>query len=240
MAVTVDLAPLAAVLPTASLVSDVERMDKYRWDRALDPDAGTPLAVVRATSTADVQAAVRFAAEHGIGVVPRGAGTGLSGGATAQDGCLVVSTERMTAIEIDPMTRTAVVEPGRAQRRGQAGRRRPRALVPARPVVVRDLLDRRQRRHQRRRAVLREVRRHQRLRARADRRARRRHRRRARRAAAQGRRRAVADQAVRRQRGHARHRHPRRAAAGAGAAGAVDAGGDLRLARRGDRRPSST
>jgi glycolate oxidase len=112
MAVTVDLAPLAAALPEGALVSDAERMDKYRWDRALDPDAGTPLAVVRATSTADVQAAVRFAAEHGIGVIPRGAGTGLSGGATAQDGCLVVSTERMTAIEVDPATRTAYVEPG--------------------------------------------------------------------------------------------------------------------------------
>ena len=128
-----------------------------------------------------------------------------------------ISTERMTAIEVDPATRTAVVEPGRAQRRGEAGRRRARPLVPARPVVVRDLLDRRQRRHQRRRPVLREVRRHHRLRARPDRRARRRDRGRARRAAAQGRRRAVADQALRRQRGHPRDHHPRRAPAGPGA-----------------------
>jgi glycolate oxidase len=112
MAVTVDLEPLAAALPDGALVSDAERMEKYRWDRALDPGAGTPLAVVRATSTADVQAAVRFAGEHGVGVVPRGAGTGLSGGATAQDGCLVISTEQMTAIEVDQATRTAVVEPG--------------------------------------------------------------------------------------------------------------------------------
>ena len=55
-----------------------------------------PLAVVRASSTEDVQAAVRFAAAHGMAVVPRGAGSGLSGGASAVDGCLVVSTERMT------------------------------------------------------------------------------------------------------------------------------------------------
>ena len=87
-------------------------MDKYRWDRANDPDAGVPLAVVRAGSTEDVQAAVRFAAAHGVPVVPRGAGSGLSGGASAVDGCLVVSTERMTAIEVDPVTRTAVVQPG--------------------------------------------------------------------------------------------------------------------------------
>ena len=94
------------------MVTDVARMDKYRWDRALDPTAGMPLAVVRATCTEDVAVAIRFAAEHGIGVIPRGAGTGLSGGATAQDGCLVISTERMTAIDVDPVTRTAVVEPG--------------------------------------------------------------------------------------------------------------------------------
>ena len=108
----IGLDPLAAALPDGALVSDPARMDKYRWDRALDPLAGVPLAVVRATCTADVQEAVRFAATHGIPVVPRGAGSGLSGGATAQHGCLVVSTERMTAIEVDPVTRTAVVEPG--------------------------------------------------------------------------------------------------------------------------------
>jgi glycolate oxidase len=109
---TVDLAPLVAELGDDVVVSDTDRLDKYRWDRALDPDAGTPLAVVRAGSTADVQAAVRFAAEHGIAVVPRGAGSGLSGGASAIDGCLVVSTERMTSIEVQPITRTAVVQPG--------------------------------------------------------------------------------------------------------------------------------
>jgi len=107
-----DLDQLAAQLPDGALVRDAARMEKYRRDRAQDPDAGMPLAVVRAQCTADVQTAVRWAATHGIGVIPRGAGTGLSGGATAQDGCLVVSTERMTAIEIDPATRTATVEPG--------------------------------------------------------------------------------------------------------------------------------
>ena len=103
---------LRATLPDGALVTDPERMDKYRRDRALDPNAGVPLAVVRASTTADVQATVRFAARHRIPVVPRGAGSGLSGGATAVDGCLVLSTERMRAITIDPATRTAVVEPG--------------------------------------------------------------------------------------------------------------------------------
>ncbi len=108
----VDLGPLVAQLGDDVVVTDVERMEKYRWDRANDPDAGVPLAVVRAGSTEDVQAAVRFAAANGVPVVPRGAGSGLSGGASAVAGCLVVSTERMTAIEIDPVTRTAVVQPG--------------------------------------------------------------------------------------------------------------------------------
>jgi glycolate oxidase len=110
--VRTDVAELVAELGAEVVVTDAERMDKYRWDRANDPAAGVPLAVVRARSTEDVQAAVRFAAARGVAVVPRGAGSGLSGGASALDGCLVVSTEAMTAIEVDPVTRTAVVQPG--------------------------------------------------------------------------------------------------------------------------------
>ena len=108
----VDLTPLVAALPDGCVLVDPDGMDAYRWDRANDPGAGVPLAVVRATSTADVQVAVRFAASHRIAVVPRGAGSGLSGGSSAVDGCLVVSTERMRLVEVDPVTRTAVVEPG--------------------------------------------------------------------------------------------------------------------------------
>ncbi len=109
---SVDLTPLLDALPAGSVITDPAGMDAYRWDRANDPGAGTPLAVVRAGCTADVQAAVRFAAAHQLAVVPRGAGSGLSGGSSAVDGCLVVSTERMRAVTVDPATRTAVVEPG--------------------------------------------------------------------------------------------------------------------------------
>jgi glycolate oxidase len=108
----VDLAPLLAALGDDVVLVDPDRMAGYRWDRANDPAAGMPLAVVRAGSTEDVQTAVRFAAEHGLAVVPRGAGSGLSGGSSAVDGCLVVSTERMTRVEVDPVTRTLVAEPG--------------------------------------------------------------------------------------------------------------------------------
>jgi len=107
-----DVRSFADEFPAGVVVTDPNRMDAYRWDRANDPAAGMPLAVVRAGSTEEVQAAVLFAARHGLPIVPRGAGTGLSGGASAIDGSIVISTERMRRIEVDPVTRTAVTEPG--------------------------------------------------------------------------------------------------------------------------------
>lgn len=86
----IDLAKLIEQLPDGAVIVEPDRMASFRWDRANDPNAGLPLAVVLATSTEDVQVAVRFAAEHGIAVIPRGAGSGLSGGSSAIDGCLVV------------------------------------------------------------------------------------------------------------------------------------------------------
>ena len=55
---------------------------------------------------------MRWAAHHRVPVVPRGAGSGLSGGASAVDGGIVLSLERMRTIEIDPDCQVAVVEPG--------------------------------------------------------------------------------------------------------------------------------
>ena len=140
------------------------------------------------------------------------------------------------AIEIDPDCQVAVVEPGAFNARGQGGLPRARALVPARPVVVRDLLHRRQRRDQRRWPVLREVRRHHRLRPRPRRGARGRHPGHPRRQAHQGRRRAVAAQALRRFGGHARHRHARDPAAGPAAPAACDPGRLVRDSVGGGRR----
>jgi glycolate oxidase len=108
----VDIAQLVSELSDDVVITDPDRTEKYCRDRAHDGRSGVPLAVVRARSTDDVQVVMRFAAAHEIPVVPRGAGTGLSGGASAVDGCIVISTERMTAIEIDPRSRTAVVQPG--------------------------------------------------------------------------------------------------------------------------------
>ncbi|RBY90265.1 FAD-binding oxidoreductase [Blastococcus sp. TBT05-19] len=103
---------LRAALPEGAVLTDPASTEAYRHDWTRLPDAGFPLAVVRASSADHVRTAVGWAAAHRVPVVPRGAGTSLAGGATAIDGCLVLSTERMTGIEVDPATRTAVVGPG--------------------------------------------------------------------------------------------------------------------------------
>ncbi|OJZ67379.1 FAD-binding oxidoreductase [Mycobacterium paraffinicum] len=106
------LAELIAGLPDGMVVTDPTVTEGYRQDRALDPSAGKPLAVVRPRRTEDVQAVLRWACAHGVPVVTRGAGSGLSGGATALDNGIVLSTEKMRDITVDPVTRTAVCQPG--------------------------------------------------------------------------------------------------------------------------------
>jgi glycolate oxidase len=109
---TGDVAALKGHLLGDVVVTEAARLDKYRRDHAHDPRAGIPLAVVRAECTEHVQSALRWATRHGVPVVPRGAGTGLSGGSSAVDGCLVVSLERMREITVDSATRTVVTQPG--------------------------------------------------------------------------------------------------------------------------------
>ena len=74
---------LRARLDTARILTDPDLLEGYRQDWAKAPDPGLPLAVVRARTTEDVQEVLRWASAHGVPVVPRGAGSGLSGGATA-------------------------------------------------------------------------------------------------------------------------------------------------------------
>ena len=109
---TSALSALIDELGAGVVVTDPEILASYRYDWARDPDAGMPLAVVRPTSTEQVQTVLRWASAHLVPVVPRGAGTGLSGGATAVDGGIVLSTEKMREITVDPVTRTAVAQPG--------------------------------------------------------------------------------------------------------------------------------
>ena len=106
------LESLASALPPGVVVTEPATLENYRHDWSRDPRAGVPAAVVRPTDADQVQQIVRWAAAHRVPVVPRGAGSGLSGGSSAVDGGLVLSLERMRAIEIDVHTRVAVVEPG--------------------------------------------------------------------------------------------------------------------------------
>jgi glycolate oxidase len=106
------VAQLRAVLPGGVVVDDRDVVDAYRSDRAETVRAGWPVALVRATCTADVQAVLRVAAAQGVAVVPRGAGSGLAGGATAIDGCILLCLERMRGLEVDPGGMYAVVGPG--------------------------------------------------------------------------------------------------------------------------------
>ncbi|MDT7669926.1 MAG: glycolate oxidase [Pseudonocardiales bacterium] len=107
------LQTLQSALPAAVFTTDPDVMWGYSRDRADLVAAGKPLAVLRPTTTDEVVTIMRWASSTGTPVVARGAGTGLSGGATALDDCLVVSLERMTGIrEIDAPNQTVVVEAG--------------------------------------------------------------------------------------------------------------------------------
>jgi glycolate oxidase len=103
---------LAARLPPEVLVTDPDVMTTYAADRATAVRPGRPAALVRARRAHHVAEAVRVAAEHAVPVVPRGLGTGLSGGSTAVDGCVVVSTEALRHLSVDPAALVATVGPG--------------------------------------------------------------------------------------------------------------------------------
>ncbi len=108
-----DLANLVAALPAGAVLTDRDVVASYRQDWARDPAAGWPRAVVRASCTADVQAVLRWATACRVPVVPRGAGSGLSGGSTAVDGGIVLCLEQMREIHIDAVSRVAITQPGR-------------------------------------------------------------------------------------------------------------------------------
>jgi glycolate oxidase len=100
-------------LPADRIQLDSAVMASFAHDEAEWAPRGTPLVLVRPRTAEEVQEVVRACIEFGVPVVPRGAGTGLSGGANAIDGCVVLSTEAMTAItEINSIERLAVVQPG--------------------------------------------------------------------------------------------------------------------------------
>ncbi|TAM70019.1 MAG: FAD-binding protein [Microbacteriaceae bacterium] len=108
---TTSIESLADALPPGVVSRDPATLARYRHD-ATSETAGTPLAVVCPEDSDQVQLVMRWAHENGVAVVPRGAGSGVSGGSSALDGALTLSLERMRAIEIDPASRIAIVQPG--------------------------------------------------------------------------------------------------------------------------------
>ncbi|MGH0031591.1 MAG: FAD-binding oxidoreductase [Myxococcota bacterium] len=106
------IAALEGVLGRERCLSQPEDLFVYECDGAT-LHRETPRAVVFPTSTQEVQQVVRACRAAGVPFVPRGAGTGLSGGALALDGGVVIECSRLDRIrEVDPANRLAVVEPG--------------------------------------------------------------------------------------------------------------------------------
>lgn len=104
-------APGIEVLPPSADTAE------YAHDAGTAPRSGISAtdgpAVAFPATVGEVQQLVRLAARHDVSVVPRGAGTGLSGGAEAHADQLVISTERLNRIiEVSPADEVAVVEPG--------------------------------------------------------------------------------------------------------------------------------
>jgi glycolate oxidase len=107
------IAALTSGLPAGSVLTDPEVTASYTHDMASFSEAGTPAVVVLPRTVEQVQHVMRTATALRVPVVPQGARTGLSGGANATDDCIVLSTAAMDRIlEIDPVDRIAVVEPG--------------------------------------------------------------------------------------------------------------------------------
>jgi glycolate oxidase len=113
---TTTLGPLARLetaLPGGRVVSDPARTERFSHDDAEWAPYGVPLCMVRAESAEEVRTVVAVCREERVPVVARGAGTGLSGGANAVQGCVVLSLARMDRVlEINPLERLAVVQPG--------------------------------------------------------------------------------------------------------------------------------
>ncbi|KUL54793.1 FAD-linked oxidase [Streptomyces sp. NRRL F-4489] len=104
---------LRAGLPAEALLTDPDVTASYARDMANFCAAGRPAAVVLPRTVEQVQHVMRTATELRVPVVPQGARTGVSGAANAIDDCIVLSLVKMDRIlEIDPVDRIAVVEPG--------------------------------------------------------------------------------------------------------------------------------
>ncbi len=106
-----QLQPLAKLFHKRQLATDTVELITYEVDAGFD--RGKPDGVFYPESTADVSRLMRWASEQGIPLVARGAGTGLSGGAVAEHGGIIVEFARMNHIlDFDVAGRSVIVEAG--------------------------------------------------------------------------------------------------------------------------------
>ena len=104
---------LRKVVGETNVVAGDSIHDDYTHDETLGADPVVPLALVLPGSTGEVSEVLTFAGEHGVPVVARGSGTGLSGAATPRSDGILLAFDRMKKIrEIDTENQVAVVEPG--------------------------------------------------------------------------------------------------------------------------------
>ncbi|HTE15077.1 MAG TPA: FAD-binding protein, partial [Burkholderiales bacterium] len=119
IAATIDVArqrdvaaALRAFLPEAAVLFNAEDVKPYECD-GLSAYKQVPMVVALPANETEVQRVLQICHRMKVPVVPRGAGTGLSGGALPLgNGVLLSLAKLMRIIEIDPMARTAKVQPG--------------------------------------------------------------------------------------------------------------------------------
>ena len=100
-------------LPEQRIQTDADVLAAYSQDRAIFEKGGAAAVLVNPRSTDEVVAAVQAAVAANAIIVPRGAGTGLTGAANAIDGCMILSLHKMNEIlEVDEVNRMARVQPG--------------------------------------------------------------------------------------------------------------------------------
>ncbi|MFW5823971.1 MAG: FAD-binding oxidoreductase [Marinobacter sp.] len=106
------IAALKTLVDDGKVLTDPADLDAYGkdWTRQYEP---RPLAIVLPKTTAQVQAIVRFANEQGVALVPSGGRTGLSAGAVAANGEVVVAFDNMNRIlDFSPSDRTVRCQAG--------------------------------------------------------------------------------------------------------------------------------
>jgi len=106
------VAKLISICDKERVLSEAEDLVTFSFDGTPNLN-GEPAAIVYPTNTDEVVAIMKYAYEQGLKIIPRGSGTGLSGGSVPMQGGIVLCLVRMNKIlEIDEENLTATVEPG--------------------------------------------------------------------------------------------------------------------------------